>query len=440
MAKQLVNIGTSPNDGTGDPLRNAMSKLNDNLNEIYNALGDGTNLADIVNIDRELDSAGLANKISFLHDDLADLQAVNPSLYEGTVGFVTETGSLYYAHDGAWNKLLTSDPSGVITDYTDPLGKHAYANNITNAETSGYVLQSNGDDTYTWVAGGGGGGGSANTFGTIAVAGQTDVKADSTIDTLTLVAGSNITITTNPAADEITINASGSGGGSGTDLNSLTGGTVDVAADSFGFIDADDSNNSKKDTIADFVSAIAGTNLTASNGVLNATGGGGTFLSLTDTPASFGSAGQAVVVNSGGNGLEFTTISGGGGGSVTRGTASGTTASIADAASDDVDITGYKGYVLYSIQVDQAAWVRVYDSAASRSADSSRAQGVDPSPNAGVIAEAITTGSGTVRFTPGVFGMNNESTPTTTVPITVTNNSGGATAINVTLTLLQLEA
>ena len=35
MAKQTINIGTTANDGTGDPLRTAMIKVNDNFNEIY---------------------------------------------------------------------------------------------------------------------------------------------------------------------------------------------------------------------------------------------------------------------------------------------------------------------------------------------------------------------------------------------------------------------
>lgn len=52
-------------------------------------------------------------------------------------------------------------------------------------------------------------------FRTIAVSGQSDIVADSTTDTLTLVAGTNITITTDPTTDALTINSSG-GGGSGT--------------------------------------------------------------------------------------------------------------------------------------------------------------------------------------------------------------------------------
>jgi len=51
-------------------------------------------------------------------------------------------------------------------------------------------------------------------------------------------------------------------------LNSISGGTINVAADSIVFIDADD-NSSKKDTVADLATAIAGTGISASSGALN---------------------------------------------------------------------------------------------------------------------------------------------------------------------------
>ena len=53
-------------------------------------------------------------------------------------------------------------------------------------------------------------------FQNIAVAGQTNVVADSTTDTLTFVAGSNMTITTDTSTDTITFASSGGGGGGGT--------------------------------------------------------------------------------------------------------------------------------------------------------------------------------------------------------------------------------
>lgn len=45
MAKELVGIGTEANDKTGDPLRTAFDKINDNTNEIYSLFGNGTDLA-----------------------------------------------------------------------------------------------------------------------------------------------------------------------------------------------------------------------------------------------------------------------------------------------------------------------------------------------------------------------------------------------------------
>ena len=46
MAYQTVNIGSSANDGTGDQLRTAFDKINDNFSEVYTELG-GTSLSNI---------------------------------------------------------------------------------------------------------------------------------------------------------------------------------------------------------------------------------------------------------------------------------------------------------------------------------------------------------------------------------------------------------
>ena len=45
MTRQSVNIGSFANDGTGDTLRNAGTKINANFSELYSAMGDGTTLA-----------------------------------------------------------------------------------------------------------------------------------------------------------------------------------------------------------------------------------------------------------------------------------------------------------------------------------------------------------------------------------------------------------
>lgn len=42
MARQTINIGTNPDDGTGDNLRDALDKVNDNFIELYGELGGDT--------------------------------------------------------------------------------------------------------------------------------------------------------------------------------------------------------------------------------------------------------------------------------------------------------------------------------------------------------------------------------------------------------------
>ena len=178
------------------------------------------------------------------------------------------------------------------------------------------------------------------------------------------------------------------------------------------------------------------------------TGGGGTDIStasindLADVTISSPVSGQVLKWN-GSAWINDTDATGGGGGGGTlssRTTRSVTTGSLANGASANATITGFSGYALLSIQTSAAAWVTVYTSTAARTSDASRAITDDPVPGSGVIAEVITTGAQTQTFTPGVFGYNDESSPTTDIQIKVVNRSGSSAAITVTVKLLQLEA
>ena len=222
-----------------------------------------------------------------------------------------------------------------------------------------------------------------NLFANVAVAGQSTVTAETTTDTLNLVAGTNVTITTDAGTDSITINASG-GGGSQNLWSTITG----------------DSGFTTANTTTDNLTIAGGTGITS-----------------------------AVT----GDTLTISSDIG------TRGTVAGTTSSIANNASTNLDITGHKGYFLYKIQTSAAAWVRIYSSASVRTSDSARSETSDPTPGSGVIAEAITTGAQTVLITPFAGGFNDENPVTTTIPCAVTNKSGSTQTITVTLTVVPVE-
>ena len=110
MAKQDLNLGSTPNDGTGDPLRDAMDKVNDNFLEVYNALG-GSTPTTIVN-SGQLELTG-SNKITFLYADLASLPSA--SSYHGMFAHVHATGGAYYAHAGSWLELANKSTMDALT-------------------------------------------------------------------------------------------------------------------------------------------------------------------------------------------------------------------------------------------------------------------------------------------------------------------------------------
>ena len=136
------------------------SQVND-LEQIYWHTHDG---ASMLHITGELEVSGQKNRIRFHWDTLADLTSQVPAVdWHGMVAHAHDTGKLYYAHAGAW---------------------------VAVASESALPAS----------------------FSTIAVAGQQSVVADSTSDTLTLAAGTNITITNNAGTDTITINSTTSTG------------------------------------------------------------------------------------------------------------------------------------------------------------------------------------------------------------------------------------
>ena len=153
-----------------------------------------------------------------------------------------------------------------------------------------------------------------------------------------------------------------------------------------------------------------------------------------------GSRGSVGFIGSGGtNGFTGSSGAGSGSGLGTRITAASTTGSLSSNQTGNLTIVGYKSYGLLKVQTSSAAWVRIYTNAAYRTADASRTQGNDPAPGSGVIAEIITIGATTQIITPGALGWNDDTPPSSSVYVAVTNLSGTIQPVTVTLTMLQLE-
>ena len=147
MTKQTINRGSTANDGTGDNLRAGAAKVNENFDELYNVLGDGTTLQPgdyittsstsiitnktingsnntITNIPNSalssIDNAKLTNSTITITGDGAQTSAVDLGdtlTIEGGTGITTSVTAdkVSISIDGA---VLTEDSSDVLTNKT----------------------------------------------------------------------------------------------------------------------------------------------------------------------------------------------------------------------------------------------------------------------------------------------------------------------------------
>jgi len=119
MPRQVLNRGTIANDGTGDTLRAATLKIQQNFEEIYTKLGDGTNLMTLIDFDS--DNIQITGTTSFV----TTIQAPN-STAARTITFPDATGTLVLeaATQTLTNKTITN-PSISNLDLDDSSGSYA---------------------------------------------------------------------------------------------------------------------------------------------------------------------------------------------------------------------------------------------------------------------------------------------------------------------------
>lgn len=123
---------------------------------------------------------------------------------------------------------------------------------------------------------------------------------------------------------------------------------------------------------------------------------------------------------------------------LSRTTVSIVTASLAAGATENGTVAVARGAELYTITADRACRVIFYSTAAARTADSGRALGVPAPPGEGISGEFSFAGPGTFYVDPTPVLKNLDST-TSDIYYAITNNSGGASVVTVTILFLPLE-
>ncbi len=236
--------------------------------------------------------SGQSNVIATSPTDTLTLQAGNNITI--TTNAATDTITITAADQGSpalpnsWGSIRITGQADAIADVPEDI--------LTLVAGTGISLTTDSaNDTITIAATASGGG---NSFSTIAVAGQSDVVADSSLDTLTLVAGSNITITTNAATDTITISAAGGGGGGST---SPGGSNTQVQFNSSGSF-AGSANLTFDGTNLTVGGTVTATTLTSSGT------GTPTYSSASDFVFNTGSSTGAIIVNGAVEATKFLTL------------------------------------------------------------------------------------------------------------------------------------
>jgi len=150
MAKQIINIGSAANDGSGDPLRSAFDKINDNFNEVYTELG-GTTLSNI-------------------------------SITNNTIGSDDTNGNIILSPNGTGDVVIASAKSLQLTDHTD--------NAILKTDASGNLIASALTENGTFI-----------TYGDIVVNPTTSTIQTTTNDITLTPGGGEVVVTGHVLSD-----------------------------------------------------------------------------------------------------------------------------------------------------------------------------------------------------------------------------------------------
>lgn len=114
MAQQIINVGTSPNKGDGDPIRTAMGKINNNFTELY-ARDLNTDAQTLTLVGDTLTISG-GNSVTITHPTIptATSELTNDSGFITANDIPTDFKGSVFADDST---LLVDGVNGTIPGY-----------------------------------------------------------------------------------------------------------------------------------------------------------------------------------------------------------------------------------------------------------------------------------------------------------------------------------
>jgi hypothetical protein len=141
MAKLNIGIGSTANDGTGDTLRVAGGKINDNFSEIYTAIGNGTAITLTPTVTELNYVDGVTSAIQTQLDAKSPTAGSSSITTLGTIATGTWNGSVIagqYGGTGVANTGKTITLGGNLTT------SGAHATTLTTTATTGVTLPTTG--------------------------------------------------------------------------------------------------------------------------------------------------------------------------------------------------------------------------------------------------------------------------------------------------------
>lgn len=138
MTRQILDIGTNANDGTGDTLRSGGEKINDNFAEIYTILGgDSTTASTGINLDSNAFVYNSTNTSTLIFTEPTVDQTITIADKSGTIPVIEESDGVIFAEfidsaSGTVSKILYSnkyDSSGLLPSATTYHGMFAHVHN-----------------------------------------------------------------------------------------------------------------------------------------------------------------------------------------------------------------------------------------------------------------------------------------------------------------------